>query len=129
MDKIIKPLAGDLTIIRLVISLLSFILSMGFFLTSTDNANYQEVNILADKRVWAAIFLIHAITLFIAVIYELPTYLGQFLNLVGIWLWSYVFLSFTFYDASPTEPTEWMLVMPVILEFWLLTERMFEKKK
>ena len=129
MNKIIKTLAGDLTIVRLIISILAFILSMGFFLASADNTNYQEVNILADKRVWAAIFLIHDITLFITVIYELPTYLEQFLNLVGIWLWSYVFLSFTFYDASPTEPTEWMLVMPVILEFWLLTERMFEKKK
>lgn len=129
MDKITKTLTSDLTVVRLFMSILSYILSMGFFLASTDNTNYQQINTLADKGVWAVIFLIHAVTLFMTVIFELPTHFKRFLNLIGIWIWSYVFLSFTFYDATPTASTEWMLVMPVILEFWLLTERMFESKK
>lgn len=129
MSKITKTLTGDLTAVRMIMSILAFILSIGFCLASTDNANYQQINNFADKKVWAAIFLIHAVTLFMTVIYELPTHFKRFLNIIGIWLWSYVFLSFAFYDTSPTASTEWMLVMPVILEFWLLTERMFEKNK
>ena len=129
MKKIIDTLTGDLTIVRFFMSTLSAILAMGFFVASVDNTNYQQLNSLADKKIWCFIFLLHAISLFMTVVYDLPLSLKRFLNAVGIWIWSYVFLSFTFYDSSPTASTEWMLVMPVILEFWLLTERMFENKK
>lgn len=129
MNKIIKILTGDLSTVRFFMSILSLILALGFFMASTDNGNYQQINNLADKLVWGVIFAIHAVSLLMTIVYEIPVHLKRFLNLVGIWIWSYVFLSFTFYDATPTASTEWMLVMPVILEFWLLTERMFEKNK
>ena len=70
----------------------------------------------------------HAISLFMTVVYSLPVHLKRFLGALGIWIWFCVFLSFTFYDTSPTAPTEWMLVMPVILEFLLLTERVSKNK-
>lgn len=129
MNKIIKTLTGDLSVVRFCMGILSLILALGFFMDNTANGNYQQINNLADKKIWSAIFVLHAISLLMTIVYELPVHLKRFLNLVGIWVWSYVFLSFTFYDASPTASTEWMLVMPVILEFWLLTERMFENKK
>lgn len=129
MKKIINILTGDLTIVRFFMAILSAILAIGFFVASTDNTNYKQIISLADKKIWGFIFLIHAISLFMTIVYHLPIYLKRFLNALGIWIWSYVFLSFTFYDPSPTAPIEWMLVMPVILEFLLLTERMSENKK
>ena len=110
-------------------AVLSLVLALGFFIASTDNEKYFHINNVADKKIWGAIFTFHAISLMLTIFYDLPIHLRRFLNLVGIWIWSYVFLGFTFYGASPSTPTEWILVMPVILEFWLLTEKIFENEK
>lgn len=129
MKKIIVTLTDNLTVVRFFMGILSAILAIGFFVASIDNTNYKQITNLADKKIWGLIFLIHAISLIMTVVYCLPVHLKRFLNVFGIWIWSYVFLSFTFYDPSPAAPTEWMLVMPVILEFLLLTERVSENKK
>lgn len=129
MKKIIVTLTENLTTVRFFMGILSAILAIGFFIASADNTNYKQITNLADKKIWGLIFLIHAISLIMTVVYCLPVHLKRFLNVFGIWIWSYVFLSFTFYDPSPAAPTEWMLVMPVILEFLLLTERVSENKK
>lgn len=129
MKKIIDTLTGDLTVVRFFMGILSAILAIGFFVSSAANNNYKQIINLADKKIWGLIFLIHAISLIMTVVYDLPVHLKRFLNVLGIWVWSYVFLSFTFYDTSPTAPTEWTLIMPVILEFLLLTERVSENKK
>jgi len=129
MKRIYNILTGDLSSVRFFMSLLSLILSLGFFIASTESEKYQHINNFADKKIWGAIFALHSISLMLTVFYDFPIHLKRLLNLLGIWLWSYVFLSFTIYSPAPVTPTEWMLVMPVIFEFWLLTEKMFENKK
>lgn len=129
MKKIIVTLTENLTVVRFFMGILSAILAIGFFVASADNTNYKQITNLVDKKIWGLIFLVHAISLIMTVVYCLPVHLKRFLNVFGIWVWSYVFLSFTFYDTSPSEPTEWMLVIPAILEFLLLTERVSENKK
>ncbi len=129
MKRIIDILTDNLTVVRFFMAILSAIWAIGFFIVDVDSTNYKQIISLADKKIWGFIFLILVISLIMTVVYDLPVHLKRFLNVFGIWVWFYVFLSFTFYDTSPAEPTEWMLVMPVILEFLLLTERVSENKK
>ncbi len=129
MKKLLNVLSSDLTLIRFLMGVLAFILALGFFGSNTDNNNYQQLNNFADKRIWGLAFVAHAISLMLVVFNNFPITFRRGLHLIGIWLWTYVFLSFTLYDSTPIASTEWMLLMPVILEFWLLTEDIFEKNK
>lgn len=122
MNRLVKVLTSDLTPIRWVLGWLSILLSVGFLTASTDNPNYEFINTIPSKLTWVSMYFIHGVLLIITSMYAVPYYGRSLIHVFGLFLWSYVFLSFTFYDRTPIYATEWMLMIPIIVECWMLSE-------
>ena len=120
-QRLLKVTFSDLTAVRWTMGWVSLFLSLGFILATTSNENYNLVNVV-DNQIWAAIFLVHGLSLMITALYTMNYYCSKFINLIGIWIWSYVFLSFTVYDTTPLAATEWLLLMPILMEVWMIIE-------
>lgn len=121
--ELIGALSGDLTLVRFVLSVVCWVLALGFFFASVDNANYQQLNNLAAKSVWGWIFFAHGTMMFLTTYHSFPFYFKRLISLCGVWLWTYIFLSFTIFDSTPIASTEWLISVPIMLEIWLLSER------
>ncbi len=122
MKRLIRVLTSDLTPLRWVLGWLGVLLSIGFLTASTDNSNYEFINTLYSRLIWFMMFFTYGAMLIGTSMYNIAYHIRSILSVVGIFLWSYVFLSFTFYDKTPIYATEWMLLIPVIVECWLLAE-------
>jgi hypothetical protein len=122
-QRILGVVYSDLSPMRWIMGWISLVLAAGFFFSDTDNHNYDLINIMAQKNVWGFLYTIHGISMLYTALYpRCDYYLKSMFSIIGIWLWSYVFLSFTFYDPTPVKATEWMLFLPVMVEVWLLSE-------
>lgn len=107
------------TIMMLMVA--GILASIGFFFGDTHmNPNYELMFGFMNHYVWSALFafygLIKATTLFIKTSYYLKLVNG----IIGLWAWMYIFLSFTVFDKTPMAPTEMLLLMPVIIQSWLI---------
>jgi hypothetical protein len=122
MNPLLKILTADLSPMRFVIAWLAYILAFGFFASSTNNHNYEFINTVTGKNIWGSLFVFHGTMMMVTALFTINNYTRSAVSIIGIFLWSYVFLSFTFYDPTPINSTEWMLMIPVILECWFLAE-------
>lgn len=98
------------------------LLAVGFFVSESTNTNYEFLNSHASKMMWSMLFAAHGILLLYLALFEMPQIVKRFVSAVGLFLWTYVFLSFTFYDPTPINSTEWMLVLPMLIEMWFMAE-------
>lgn len=122
MRRVIRVLTSDLTELRWILGWLGVLLSVGFLTASTDNPNYAFINTINVKMMWVTMFFAYGCMTVGTSLYNIAYQFRSLLSVVGIFLWSYVFLSFTFYDPTPIYATEWMLMLPVLVECWLLAE-------
>ena len=122
MKRVIRVLTSDLTPMLWVLGWLAVILSIGFLTASTENSNYEFINTLTSRIAWVLMFFTYGVMTIGTSMYNIGYYIRSCISVVGIFLWSYVFLSFTFYDPTPTYATEWMLLIPLIVECWFLSE-------
>lgn len=128
--RIIGVLFSDLSALRWILGWVSLILSAGFFFSGTDNHNYDLINIMAVKNVWGVLYFLHGMSMLYTALYkDCRFFVKCSFSVIGIWLWLYVFLSFTFYDPTPVKATEWLLFLPVMIEVWLLSEAGVRRKK
>lgn len=106
------------------ISLLSgfcaLLMSIGFLLGGSDipNANYYQIFEFASYYVWAFLFGVYGMITTSGCLYRIPGKIRMLNGIVGIWAWTYIFLSFTFFDSSPIAPTEYLLAVPIVTEVW-----------
>ena len=49
-------------------------------------------------------------------------------SIYGLWLWSYVVLSFVLFDKTPVAPTELILFISIICEVWSLAIVLYNRK-
>lgn len=99
------------------------------FLIGIPSGNHDKMLQFADAWVWSAMFLFYGISKFVIVAYpkELPK-LKIWLCLYGLWLWTYTALSFLIYDPTTPAPTEFMMLLPVLLEAWIFTSLLEHNK-
>lgn len=120
--RIVRLLTSDLSVIRWCIGWLALLLSAGFMLSESQNTNYEFLNSHASKMMWATLFALHGFLLLFLSLWHMPTFVTRTVSIVGLFLWTYVFLSFTFYDPTPINSTEWMLLLPMMIEMWMMAE-------
>ena len=129
MNTLIKVLKSDMTATRWTMGWLSVILSFGLLFSASDTSSYRNMLGVADSLVWAVIFFAHGLSLLLSALYNLPCFFKKFCHGIGVWLWTYLFLNFTFYDETTIGATEWMMVLPIVLEIWMLSETPKPRKK
>lgn len=107
------------TVIMLMIA--GFLACLGFLLGNThQNPNYELMFGFMNHYVWAGLFFIYAGIKAVSLFVRTNFYLRLANGILGLWAWMYIFLSFTVFDKTPMAPTEMLLLMPVIIQSWLV---------
>lgn len=119
MNNLINLFKRDLTALRFTAGCLSFALSIGFFVSATDTENYDLMNSIFDQHIWGLLFLSYAsVHLYTCIADKLHKIIIPN-SIFGIWIWSYLFFSFAIFDKTPIKSTEWMLLIPILVEIWV----------
>lgn len=120
MNTIKKTIVAEPLTLKLFLGITSVVLALGFFFGSATNSNYSAIQGLMHFQAWAMFFLVYSSSKIFQVLYKTKCWLRAFTSLVGMWAWSYIFLSFVIFDTTPMAPTEMMLLIPVLAEVWSL---------
>lgn len=98
--------------------LCGLLLSMGFAFGIGNNANYQLIYSFGGQWFWTSLFAIYSVVRLIALLVRIPVWIRALNSSIAIWAWNYIFLSFVVFDTTPIAPTEYLLLMPTLTEFW-----------
>lgn len=111
--------------ISILLAIAGFLISLGFIFGQPEiDDNYNLIYRFADKYVWAAIFAAYGISRALDCFFCTPLALKVITGVIGIWAWLYVCLSFTVADSAGVSPSEYLLVAPVIAEFWVMVKQL-----
>lgn len=126
-QRVSNILLSDLTPIRFILGFIAAVLSFGFFFSSASNDNYAFLVQVFSVGMWGLTFLVYGISNIASTLFYWSFKTKSVISTIGIFLWSYIFLSFVVFDPTPIYSTEWMLLFPIILEVWLLAETLHKK--
>lgn len=104
----------------IILIIASFCLSLGFFFGDAYNINYWLMYDFANRYVWGALFAVYGVIKLLALQGYVDHKVRIINGCIGLWAWNYIFLSFAVFDTTPVAPTEWLLLVPVIAEVWIL---------
>ena len=107
----------------------AFVTAIGFFLGDSSNPNYEMITAFASNNMWGLMFVLYGVLKFLEYWDHLDFKIKLINSIVGLWMWNYIFLSFTVFDKSNVAPTELMLLMPIIAEMWVLLSYSNKKEK
>jgi len=126
-SKLASILFRDSPGVSFVLILAGWLVAIGFALGNSNN-NYDALINLMPFYSWSVLFTIYATAKSYCIIFrDTPSWPEVTVSSVGIWAWSYIFLSFTIYDRVPVAPTEFLLFLPVLAEVWALTSIIYYK--
>lgn len=103
-----------------ILGIVAILLSLGFYLSDGNNSNYAAIRELMSFKLWGLTFSVYGGIKLARLLFGLNNYACICTSAIGVWLWTYVFFSFTIFDPVPMAPTEIMLLTPVLLELWTL---------
>lgn len=109
---------GDISSLCFATGLVALLLSLGFFFADVHTENYQLMNTHGSPELWGTLFLAYASARIASSLYRLTNFLRIWLVFIGLSIWSFLFISFLFVDQTPIRPTEIMLALPILVEFW-----------
>lgn len=127
-SRLYRVLTSDMRSLIWTLGWISIVLGFGFMYGHTQNANYELLVDTLTEGMWAILFIIYGIVLIIRCLYRINAALMYVIYIIGVWLWSYVFFSFTVFDVTPNASTEYMLFVPIIAQLWILFNHVWNKR-
>lgn len=118
--------ATEITVVQ---SILSILIAFGFLFIDGQNSNYDLLYSFAHPLVWGAIFATHGGIKALSVLAHIPRLIVLINEVLSIWTWCYILLSFTVFDKTPTTPAEMFVLLPIMLEFWTLIDAPISRKQ
>lgn len=103
-----------------LLALASAFLGLGFLFADGSNSNYQMIYAFASKYAWGVFFLLYSASKFCAYFFRIDYKVKLASGVLGLWAWNYLLLSFTMFDITPITPAEILLILPVLVESWIL---------
>lgn len=131
-SRITKMLVDDYSTLTLFLGLAAVLLSLGFVLSGQAvflNKNYSLLLDLAHPFFWVGSFLVYGVLKITTSVVRLPSYIEIALSTYGIWLWTYIVLSFIVFDKRAPAPTELILCIPTLCEVWVLALILYNSKE
>lgn len=110
---------GEVNSLSFGLGFVAFLLSAGFFFANSQTENYELINNHGSQFMWAVIYLAYSLARMGSGLYRYSNGVKIVVVFAGLTLWSLLFLSFVLFDVTPMRPTELMLALPILLEFWL----------
>lgn len=118
-------LQSDQTMISLVLFLMGMLLSLGFVIGVLTHENYDAIDALANKYVWAIGFFIYGLLKLLQCTRRIPWVVKAATTIVGMWGWNYMVLSFILLDTYPMSAAELLFFTPLICELWYLSSLIY----
>lgn len=120
-DQLFMIVISDKSSLNVLIGVVSFMAAFGLFFGTPRRGNYDLMLGFASMNCWGVMFLLHgvlAVARSMNRCYELLNYARSFF---GLWLWSYIGVSFIYMDPTPLAPFEPVLLSFALAELWVLT--------
>ena len=114
-------------VLQVILGLCGVLLGLGFLFGDIGGSNYEAVLSLLPREVWGYMALFYGLFKLYGVVVQHLYPIEIFMAGLGGWMWSYLMLSFTVFDPTPTYPTEWLLALLIICEMWSLSIAIFER--
>lgn len=106
---------------NIILICIGFLLAIGFLIGDVhNNSNYTLINAFANEQIWAVMFFFYAFVKLVGMLFDLPRILTTVNSVLGIWAFNYIFLSFVVFDTTKFAPTELLLLVPTLIEFWTM---------
>jgi hypothetical protein len=96
------------------------VLTLGFIFGDPGTKSYVLAVLLAPISLWIVISAGYAVLRLIDAIFKLPYLFRIILSIIGMWIWSYLWLSSTAFDNSSMTHLEPLLLVPILCEVWSL---------
>lgn len=123
-----RLLVSDRSSLTHLLTLAGLSLSMGFFFGNADvNTNYQLIKELAPTWLWGTWFLCYSLFKIYGNLYRLWFSIRLTSLIISAWSWTYMLLSFVFFDSEPYAPTELLLAVPALCEVWLAASLVYSR--
>ena len=123
---LINVLYKDTSSIRIALGMSAITLAIGFVFGSTHEDSFNYLNELMNYNYWAISFLVYGIFIMTGGFVKVSRYAYCVVDAIGLWLWTYLFLSFVIVDPTPTSAAEYMLTVPILMAVWVIVDRLFK---
>lgn len=117
-QRIARLFFGEVSSLMFALGMLALALGVGFIITDSRTENYDLINSHASQLMWGIIYICYSLLRMGTALYRVPSIYKLIVCFIGLTIWLVLFLSFTVYDPSTLRPTELMLLLPVVVEFW-----------
>lgn len=108
-----------------MLSITALTMGLGFILGVTTSASYADIVALGGDLVWASAFIGFGLLKLIQAVFRIHYFVKIGNSLLGIWLWSFLFLTFSVIGKAELSPLELLLVIPILCEAWEITMTIF----
>lgn len=115
-SRVAAILIAESKTITMLLAVIGLFLGIGFLIGDSSSIDYHPLRMLFDPIIWAIIFLGYSAIKFSQIIKKIPIRIKVFNSTLGMWLWTYVVISFLFYDPKPISPAEILLLVPLVCE-------------
>ena len=95
-------------------------LSAGFLFANGFNQNYELIYQAMPQTMWSCTFFIYGALKLHQVYFRTSKTVKYVVGLIGIWLWTFMFLSFSVFDSTPIAPAEVLITIFALVEGWIL---------
>ena len=109
---------GEVSSLMFALGLLGFALGLGFIIADSRTENYDLINAHASQLMWGLVYIVYSLLRMGTALYRVPSIYKLIFCFIGLTVWLVLFLSFTVFDPTTLRPTELMLLLPVVVEFW-----------
>jgi hypothetical protein len=125
-ERFISFLQIDHMAVCITLSMFALLLSMGFLVGDVNvNGNYSAFSIFNTKYIWACIFFSYGVFKTLQSIVRCHPILRIFVSISGLWLWTYLAVSFIVFDPTPMAPAEPIILLPIMCEVGYLSSLLY----
>lgn len=123
--RILLLIIAQIRTMSLILGLCGITLGLGFLVGDTGNPNYHSIKEFAPISFWAFGFFTYGVIKLLHSVFRVHHSVKLLNALQGIWVWTFLFLSFSIFDSTPLAPTELLLIIPIICELWEIVIAIF----
>lgn len=117
-------LVSDFGMLRLISGIMSLILGAAFICSQQRfmDHNYTAIGWVAPFIVWGIAFCVHGFFQTLNAVHFVNRWVMVAISVLGIQMWSYLLFSFVIFDDHHSNPTEWLFIIPIMIELLILAE-------
>lgn len=128
-SRVAAILISESKTITMLLGMIGLFLGIGFIIGDSGSMDYHPLLMLFDSWIWATIFLLYSFLKFSQIVQKVPDRVRIFNSTLGMWLWTYVLISFLIYDPKPVSPAEILLLVPLVCEVIELVIDLYHSKR